>query len=134
MPRKVLVVVAVALIILFLYSARVYLKYRALRRANARIAAQLDVTYQAELVRFQRAVALGTARSEVEKYLTSQQIPFSNDQVIVVNLGDEPGDGFVCDRWRVSVYFEFDHAQTQTGQAPTSKLTAISLNRIGHCL
>jgi hypothetical protein len=52
----------------------------------------------------------------------------------MVKLGEEPGDGFVCDRWTVYAEFEFTRAQPAVESSPADALNSISWKRIGHCL
>jgi len=132
--KIVLIIVGAAFLLLCFYACWGYRRYEARRRDNAGIAAELDATYQAQLSEFQRALPLGTARSDIEKYLTLQKTQFSSGREDVVKLGDEPGDGFTCDRWGVYVYFKFGRVRRSDEVLPEDPLTEITLQKIGHCL
>jgi hypothetical protein len=103
--------------------------------AAARVREQLDVGYQAQVRQYQRALRIGMPRSEVTKYLESGKIlHWQTQREIGVNLGDEPGDGMVCDHWTAYVSMEFAHPQDQAEPSPADILADISLRKIGHCL
>jgi len=132
--KGILAIFAALLLSLMFYSTQSCRRYESRQAANARITAALEATYQSKLAHFQQDLPIGTARLQVEKYLTSQGILFSDDREIIAKLGDEPGDGFACDRWGVYVYFKFGRAERSDEVLPADPLTAISLRRIGHCL
>ena len=133
--RKTAAIVAVIVIaVIVLFSAAVFYKRYEARRTHLRLEQQAaEVVWHEFLMQFQRDVRLGTTRSEVKKYLEAKKMPYADGRDIMVKLGEEPGDGFACDRWSVYARFEFRNASA-TDPAPQDALTAISLQRIGHCL
>src|SRR5882757_11180495 len=76
----------------------------------ARRAAQVkrDAVYQIPLAQFQRGLRLGASRSEVRKYLDSQNAQYSDTWDIAQKIGEDPGDSFVCDRWSVFIALKFN--------------------------
>jgi hypothetical protein len=115
----------------------VFLVYRDLKLQTAaanRETAELEANFRAQLVQYQRALPIGTPRSEVLKYLKSQKVDYftGNRREINVDLGREP-DVFPCDYWMVYASLDFGRSQTTDQPAPQDLLAAISLKRIGHC-
>jgi hypothetical protein len=134
MVKKIVVVLCVLLVAPFLYFAHAYWHLKLQSEAAARTSAELEVGYQAQLEQYQRALRLGTPRSEVREYLDTRKVTYDDWQgEMVVKLGREP-DVFPCDSWNVYVSFEFGRARPQDEPSPSDPLHAISLKRIGHCL
>jgi hypothetical protein len=118
-----------------LFAGYSYRKIKQREAAAARVRAELDVGYQAQVRQYQRALRIGMPRSEVLKYLDSGKMLYSQSQrEISVNLGREPGDGMVCDYWTAYVSMEFSHAESQTEPSPIDILANVSLKMVGHCL
>jgi hypothetical protein len=132
--KKAIVVIVVAGVLLsgWLVYAR-----REARLAEARAAqAKRDAAYQVVLAKFQGDLQLGMPRSGVERYLQSRRAPYVTDGNgdIRHQIGEEPGDGFVCDRWNVYVDFHFSRAQGELDASEFDHLTSIGIQKIGHCL
>jgi hypothetical protein len=116
------------------FAGYTYQKIKRREAAAARVRAELDVGYQAQVREYQRALRIGMPRSEVLKYLDSGKMLYSQSQrEISVNLGREPGDGLVCDYWIAYVSMEFSHPEKQTEPSPIDILANVSLKRVGHC-
>jgi hypothetical protein len=132
--KVVLSVLAVLVSAALLFAGYTYRKIKQREASAARARAELDVGYQAEVRRYQRALSIGMPRSEVMKYLESGKILFwQSQQEIGVNLGREPRDGLVCDYWTAYVSMEFSHPENQTEPSPLDILVNVSLKRVGHC-
>jgi len=118
-----------------LFAGFTYRKIKQREAAAARVRAELDVGYEAQVRQYQRALRIGMPRSEVTKFLESGKIPYWQTQrEIGVNLGREPGDGWVCDYWTAYVSMEFGHPERQTEPSPIDILANVSLRKVGHCL
>lgn len=133
--KKIVVVLLVVLFAVLLYCGYVYRNLKVQSAAADRARAELELGYRARLAEYQRALQIGTPRSEVLKYLDSRKILHNNRPrgEITVDLGREP-DVFPCDYWSVDLSFEFGLVQRDADPSPQDALTAISLKRIGHCL
>ena len=112
-----------------------YLHLKRQSEEAARVRAELDVGYQAQVQQSQRALRVGTQRSAVMKYLESGKIVYWQTQrEININLGSESGDGLVCDSWTAYVSLEFSSPKNRAEAAPDDILASVSLKKIGHCL
>ena len=71
----------------------------------------------------------GMPKSEVEAYLASHSTKYLNENQphgnLLVKIAEEPGDGFVCDRWFVYAQMEFD------SEGP---LLRVCTKKVGLCL
>lgn len=66
-------------------------------------------------------------RDKVEKYLSDHHYRYSaspGGTTYRIFLGEEKGDGWICDRW--SIYGDIDFA--------ANSLTNVRTQKIGHCL
>ena len=133
--KKIVVVILVVLFSVLLYCGYVYRNLKVQSAAADRARAEVELGYQSRLAEYQRSLQIGTPRSEVLKYLDSRKILHNNGTrgEITVDLGREP-DAFPCNYWSVNLSFEFAHVQRDAEPSPQDALTAISLQRIGHCL
>jgi hypothetical protein len=131
--KKAIAAVAIAGVLILAWQA--WAKYEAWHEEAHVAQAKRDVAYQTELARFQGDLPLGMPRSEVDKYLDSRQTSYAKvAQDIDVNVGSDPGDGIVCDRWNVYVELHFSRLKKQTDPSPFDNLDSISIQRRGHCL
>lgn len=140
-----LAVIGIALLAVFGYLAYSYHKLELQSEAAARERTELEIKYQAQLVRYQRELSIGMPRSEVVRYLDSHKIAYDEWRggEIRTTLGDEPDFG-VCSSWRVFLSLEFIPRkqfesleftpQKQSERSPLDRLAQVSLKRIGHCL
>jgi hypothetical protein len=113
--KKIVVVLLVVLFAVLLYFAYVYRNLRVQSAAADRARADLEVGYRARLAEYERALPIGTPRSEVLKYLDSRKILHSNWRGdINVELGREP-DVFPCDYWSVYLSSEFGLVPRECG-------------------
>ena len=118
-----------------LFAGFTYRKIKQREAAAARVRAELDVGYEAQVRQYQSTLRIGMPRSEVTKFLESGKILYWQTQrEIGVNLGREPGDGLVCDYWTAYVSMEFGHPESQTEPSPIDILANVSLGKVGHCL
>ena len=132
--KVVLLVLAALVSAALLFAGYTYLRIKQREAAAARVRAELDVGYQAQVREYQRALRIGMPRSEVIRYLESGKIRYRQTQrEIVVDLGREPGDGMVCDYWTAYVSMEFSHPGNQTEPSPLDILVNVSLKKVGHC-
>ena len=132
--KVVLLVLAALVSAALLFAGYTYLRIKQREAAAARVRAELDVGYQAQVREYQRALRIGMPRSEVIRYLESGKIRYRQTQrEIVVDLGREPGDGMVCDYWTAYVSMEFSHPENQTEPSPLDILVNVSLKKVGHC-
>jgi hypothetical protein len=107
------------------------------RREQARAArAKRDAAYEGVLTQVRKEVPIGILRSRVKHYLESQGIAYATygSGDISEKIGEEPGDGLVCNRWYVDVNFHFLRAQGQTEPSEVDPLSSIAIKKIGHCL
>lgn len=137
LAKTLLIILGVFLLVVLLYAASVYRNLKLQSAAADRVAAELEVGYQAQLAEYRCAMRIGTPRSEVREYLNSKRIVYivynDRDGEIRVNLGRE-ASVLPCDYWTTYLSFEFGHAQSQAEPSSPDALSAISLKRIGHCL
>jgi hypothetical protein len=132
--KVVPLVLAVLVSAALLFAGYTYLKIKQREAAAARVRAELDVGYQAQVRQYQRALRIGMPRSEVTRYLESEKILYRQTQrEISVDLGRELGDGLVCDYWIAYVSMEFSHPENQTEPSSLDILVNVSLKRVGHC-
>lgn len=113
-----------------------YTRYEA-RQAEQRAAqAKRDAAYQVVLAQFQSDLQLGMPRSGVKKYLDSRRVPYVTDGNgdMRQQIGQEPGDGFTCDRWSVYIDFHFSRVQGELEPSEFDNLSSIAIRKIGHCL
>ncbi len=138
MARTTKVALLVLLVVVsgvLLFGGFTYRKIKQREAAAARVRAELDVGYQAQVRQYQRALRIGMPRSEVLKYLDSGETLYSQSQrEISVDLGREPGDGLVCDYWIAYASMGFAHPEDQTEASPADTLANLSLKKVGHCL
>lgn len=138
MARTTKFVLLVLLVIVFgalLFIGYTYRKIKQRETAAARVRAELDVGYQAQVRQYQHDLRIGMPRSEVSTYLESKKILYRQTQrEIVVDLGREPGNAVVCDYWTAYVSMEFNHPQNQPEPSPIDILANVSLKKVGHCL
>ncbi|HKV78919.1 MAG TPA: hypothetical protein VJP02_12290 [Candidatus Sulfotelmatobacter sp.] len=118
-----------------LFAGFTYRKIKQRQASAARVRAELDVGYQAQVREYQRALRIGVLRSEVARYLESEKILYRQTQrEIDVDLGREPGDGMVCDYWTAYASMEFTRPESQNEPSPIDILANVSLKKVGHCL
>jgi hypothetical protein len=133
--KIVLFVLAILVSGILLFAGYTYQKITRREAVAARVRAELDVGYQAQVRQYQRALRSGLPRSEVTKNLESGKILYRQTQrEIVVDLGREPGDGLVCDYWTAYASIEFAHPQDKTEASSADILANVSLKKVGHCL
>jgi len=132
--RKAIAVTAFAGILFS--GSLVYVRYETRQAEHRAAQAKRDAAYQVVLVQFQRDLQLGMPRSGVKKYLDSRSVSYATDGNgdLTHQIGQEPGDGFICDRWNVSIDFHFSRAQGELGASEFDHLSSIAINKIGHCL
>jgi hypothetical protein len=130
--KKTLAVIAIVVV---LFSAwLVYARHKSRLAEDRGAQAQRDAAYQATLVQIQQELPAGTRRDEVRKALQSRKMLSSEtDKDIEVGIGQDPGDGLVCDRWNVYLDFRFEHPEAQIDPSPMDKLQSISIKKLGHC-
>jgi hypothetical protein len=132
--KIILLVLLVLVSGVVLYGGYTYLHLKRQSDAAARVSAELDVGYEAQVRQYRRALRIGMARLEVMKYLESGKIVYRQTQrEIAVELGREPGDGLVCNYWTAYVSLEFSHSGDQAEASPDDVLANVSLKKIGHC-
>ena len=125
-------VIALAVTILVVLS---FLWLVSSRRETRRRREEHDTEYRARLVRFQQDLSLGTPRSGVRQYLEAQKLPYGEmNWNLDVKIGDEPGDGWACDRWSVYIEMKFSRTKGQPEPSPFDNLDDIAIQKIGHCL
>jgi hypothetical protein len=114
----------------------VYARYETRQGEHRAAQAERDAAYQVLLAQFQRDLQLGMPRSGVKKFLDSSRVSYATDGNggLAHWIGQEPGDGFVCDRWNVYVDFRFSRAQGEPEPSEFDKLSSIAIQKIGHCL
>ena len=77
----------------------------------------------------------GTPRAEVMGRLQSQGLhPVSDSQKLIVKVGEESGDSFICSKWLVYLAFEFDASAGRSEPSPQDRLNNISIQKRGVCL
>ena len=129
--------IAVAIFAGLLFSGWLgYARYEARQAEHRAVQAERDAAYQVELAQFQRDLQLGLPRSGVKKYLDSRKVSYATygNGDLTHLIGQEPGDGFVCDRWNVYVNFHFSRAQGELEPSEFDNLSSIAITKIGHCL
>jgi hypothetical protein len=129
--------IAVAVFAGLLFSGwLVYARYEARQAEHRAAQAKRDAAYQVVLAQFQRDLQLGMPRSGVKKYLDFSSVSYATDGKgdLTHWIAQEPGDGFVCDRWNVYVNFHFLRAQGELEPSEFDNLSSIAIQKIGHCL
>jgi hypothetical protein len=132
--KKAIAVIVVAGVLLSGWL--VYARHEA-RLAEARAAqAKRDAAYQVVLAKFQGDLQLRMPRSGVKRYLDSGRVSYATygNGDLTHWIGQEPGDGFVCDRWNVYVDFHFSRVQGELEPSEFDNLSSIAIQKIGHCL
>ena len=126
--KKIVVAIAIAVVVLSAWLVHS-------RRESLAAHARREAAHRTALAPYQRDLLIGTSRMDVDTYLASKNVKYStlpgqgsDGPSYEVSLGEEPGDGFVCDRWSVSILFEFKMA------LPSDTLREIRIQEIGHCL
>jgi hypothetical protein len=105
------------------------------RNRSRQAQAQRDAAYQVQLDRFQHDVRPGMHRAEVESYLDSKKVSYSQfNSGLGVKIGEEPADEWYCNHWYVYVEFRFSHLRGQAEPLPRDNLDNISIQKIGSCL
>ena len=125
-----------AVSVIVLGVALAYLRYERWQRESQAAWARSDAAEKAALAMYRRDLPIGTPRAEVDRYFVSKNIAHftlpgerpTDGGSYEVRLPDEPGDGLVCNRWTVSISFEFKVA------LPDDTLREIHIKRIGTCL
>jgi hypothetical protein len=114
----------------------VYARYEARQAEHRATQAERDAAYQVLLAQFQRDLQLGIPRSGVKKYLDSRRVLYETDGNgdVRQKIGEEPGDGFVCNRWNVYINFHFSRVQGELEPSEFDNLSSIAMQKIGHCL
>jgi len=131
-----IIVVAIAISVVALSAWIVYSKLERSRHESLAANALREAAHRAALAPYQRDLPIGTSRADVDKYLISKHVNFSgvpgrepsDAASYEVDLGEEPGESFVCDRWNVYIRLDFKSA------LPYDTLQEIRIEKIGHCL
>ena len=102
-----------------------------------------EVAHRAALAPYQRDLPIDISRADVDKYLASikathltgwDKEPADGPSYLVL-LGEEPGDGFVCDHWNIYVSLKFKSSSgSRERPLPSDTLREIHIEQIGHCL
>jgi hypothetical protein len=114
LTKRILIVMGVLLFAVLAYVAYGYHNLKVQSAAAQHVRAERHPMFQAQLLQYQRALPVGTARAEVIRYLQLRDVPYAEAREMHVCFGDEP-DIFPCDRWGVYVSFEFGHPQIEVG-------------------
>ncbi len=129
--------IAVFVVVVVLLSGwLVYARHEARVAGTKAAQAKRDAAYQTVLAQNQRDLQLGMPRSGVKKYLDSRRVRYVTDGNgdIRQQIGQEPGDGFTCDRWSVYIDFHFSRVQGEFEPSEFDNLSSIAIQKIGHCL
>ena len=129
--------IAVAIFAGLLFSGwLVSARYEARQAEHRAAQAKRDAVYQVVLAQFQRDLQLGMPRSGVKKYLDSRKVSYATygNGDLTHLIGQEPGDGFTCDRWSVYVDFHFSRVQGELELSEFDNLSSVAITKIGHCL
>ena len=131
--KRAIAAVAIAGVLIFVWQ--VGAKYEKQRDEARDAQAKRDAAYGVVLAQIRKEVRIGTPRSGVKHYLDSQSIVYSTDGNgdVAEKIGEEPGDGLVCDRWGVYIDFHFHRAQGQAEPSEFDPLSSITIDKIGHC-
>jgi hypothetical protein len=93
--------------------------------------ARREAAYRAAIAPFERDLAVGMDRAEVEKYLDLRKANYhavryggSDADTYEIKIGEEP-DNFPCERWTVYIALEFN---------ATEKLREVHVRKVGTCL
>ena len=119
------IIATVFIVIACLSAGLICFKVVRARRQKA-VQAQRKTAYREAMRPFQRDLSLAMARADVEDYLLRRKVQYgpSEGGSYFVQIGEEPGDSLVCDRWSVYVALDFKSAT----------LSKIHIQKIGHCL
>jgi hypothetical protein len=132
--KRAIAAVAIAGVLVLLWQ--VWARHEE-RREEARVAqAKRDAAYEDVLTQVRMEVPIGLLRSRFKHYLDSQGIAYATygNGDISEKIGEEPGEGLVCNGWYVYVNFHFPRAQGQTEPSEVDPLSSIVIKKIGHCL
>jgi len=134
--KKIVAVIAIAVVAISAWL--VHSRHKSLA-AQARG----DAAHRAALAPYLRDLPLGTSRADVDRYLDSKNVTrftvwgdgVTDGASYELSRSEEPGDGFVCDRWNVSIALEFKSSGGSRELAlPSDILREIHTKKIGHCL
>ena len=119
--------------------------FRRHRRAQA-AQAKRDTFYAKVLEGYRLDLQPGMTRSQIKKYLESRHVQYGpilwrgsgNAWSYEFKIGEDPGDGWVCDHWTVYIGLDFDSPVVETPETsdglPTDKLTKVELHKLGTCV
>jgi hypothetical protein len=137
------VIIASAVIIIALFAWLVSMKLERERRELKTILARRDAAHRTALAPYLHDLPLGMSRADVDRYLASKNMTHftvwgdraTDGASYELSRSEEPGDGFACDRWYVSIGLEFKSSGGSRELAlPSDILREIHTKQIGHCL
>lgn len=140
---KIAKLTAIAFAVVLLFASAILLR----RHQRANVAqAQRDASYTRVLAIYKHDLPLGITRPQVKAYLDRHGVMYTgmywgqrpDAPAFAVKIGEDPGDGWVCDRWAVYVGLDFNASGVEKFDdfdgLPTDKLYEVKLHRIGHCM
>jgi hypothetical protein len=136
--KKIVAAIAIVVVVL-----SVWLVHSRLKQAKRESWARRDAAHRAALAPYLRDLPLGTSRADVDRYLASKNVRHftvwgdrdTDGASYELSRSEEPGDGFACDRWYVSIGLEFKSSGGSRELAlPSDILREIHTKQIGHCL
>jgi len=126
--RRIGLAITVVAVLAFMWLVHLV---RVRREARRRGAAQVAAAEVMLMAPYQRDLRIGMTKEQVEEYLGLRHAAFlkadhsAEGFTYKVKIGEEKGDGIVCDGWYVYAAMDFDS---------TNKLSKIYPVRVGHCL
>jgi hypothetical protein len=94
-------------------------------------ALKLEDDERSAMAPYETDLHTGMTKPEVEAYLAARAVIYSNghdphgNPELWVKIAEEPGDGFVCDRWAVYAQMNFNSV---------GALLQTHMQKLGHCI
>lgn len=131
--------VGLVLVLLLLFGfVFLFLNHLRAKEAEAQAQAQRDAEYSKVLSGYEYKLNPGITRTEVKSYFESQKLSYVpsgiDEHSYWLLIGEEPGSGFVCDRWNVYIVFSFNTSAHAIAPSNADRLSEIKIQKVGHCL
>jgi hypothetical protein len=136
MKRGLIVASILALVLTAWLIRHVYVVHSQSVRAGQ---ARRDAGYEALLRQYRNDLHTGMTRDEVRSYLDAHHIEYGlayyteiGSQSYTVRIGEEPLNGFVCDKSLIYIAFHFSASLKVTSGSDILK--EVEISKLGHCL
>jgi hypothetical protein len=126
--RKIGLAVTVVAVVPSMWLVHFVSLRREARRGEAK---RVEAAEIMQMAPYEHDLRVGMTKEQGEEYLALRQTAFVKADrghdgfTFEVKIGEEKGDGIVCDRWYAYAAMDFDR---------TDRLSKVHLVRVGHCL